>query len=741
MQIPASKCDLIVQKIYDLERIFNVKICFNIDEKSNNLTITGAPNKVEAVYQRINHLADLNGSHPGFNGMSSSSSHEQPTFSCNSFSCNENVEPPPESPKIPDISNFSRYGPQQLSPIPLPPPPPPSQPKFQFRPPFIDFVPRQTTSFKPSRPIQQQQQQQRPQMHFQNYNPMFRYPPPLTQQNSFMTPPNYFFHNTFINLQFFSKEVDQKDLFCYFQSSEDSMPGNLELIAINASTKQIFPEYCSRIPPKNVLQYFQEPSDFLKKRVKVAIFQTYDFKNPSFLSNSDFRRLILQQFKKHQINVRFIDKLNFNLTMLFGAAMIDFKRDNSIMVIFVDNKKIFIEELNRTFEGYTFSPMKPTKIIECQNGYAPIEIKEKIFRNGNPKKIIVTTASTPYSKQLWLNILWILQDKNYIAVENTYSVFQNAAIVEIGTHVINEKFNRYYITPKFSFLLKNDLQEYASLIECDFKEERLPFIATVVQPRNHGKYYIEKYYQDQKESEIVKMCSPLTGQYHAIEFRLTVGSKLKPSLTQKKLCYPKIQSLPSSLNGILKKSKVDSKIPVIVFYDNLSVICIWDELRKCYKFAQNWNGLYGKDLYIAFDKEKPTFFDEAIKVLDEKPYCVVYDLAEILGSKDSCINLGWKFVITKDDENPVLIEFENSEGGRNAATPQLLMALFLKEHLKAIKNEIGKKPKEVGFIFCFTYHKFHQKDYSLLLERMKKACDLLENRCKIFIVADGQNIF
>uniref|UniRef100_A0AC34FST2 Uncharacterized protein n=1 Tax=Panagrolaimus sp. ES5 TaxID=591445 RepID=A0AC34FST2_9BILA len=180
---------------------------------------------------------------------------------------------------------------------------------------------------------------------------------------------------------------------------------------------------------------------------------------------------------------------------------------------------------------------------------------------------------------------------------------------------------------------------------------------------------------------------------------------------------------------------MDSKIPVIGFFDNSSVICIFDETENCYKFSENWNGLYGEDLYIAFDEEKPKYRNQAIKVLKRKPTFVVYDLLQIMASKEND-DFNWKFKITKDDENPILIEFDNFDGNKTAATPEFLMALFLKDHIKAIKHEIGTKPTEIGFVFFDKKDKLKCDDYSMLKEGINKSCGLMKLDCKIISFED-----
>uniref|UniRef100_A0AC35GM90 Uncharacterized protein n=1 Tax=Panagrolaimus sp. PS1159 TaxID=55785 RepID=A0AC35GM90_9BILA len=57
----------------------------------------------------------------------------------------------------------------------------------------------------------------------------------------------------------------------------------------------------------------------------------------------------------------------------------------------------------------------------------------------------------------------------------------------------------------------------------------------------------------------------------------------------------------------------------------------------------------------------------------------------------------WGFKITKDDENPILLEFDNFDGTKKAGTPILLMAMLLKQHVKVITAKTGKKPTQIAY--------------------------------------------
>uniref|UniRef100_A0A914PDY5 Uncharacterized protein n=1 Tax=Panagrolaimus davidi TaxID=227884 RepID=A0A914PDY5_9BILA len=133
---------------------------------------------------------------------------------------------------------------------------------------------------------------------------------------------------------------------------------------------------------------------------------------------------------------------------------------------------------------------------------------------------------------------------------------------------------------------------------------------------------------------------------------------------------PQIKTLPNTLNGILKK-KAD-KIPVI---DVLKIMSMPADQIK----------------------------DEVDK------------------------NDKWKFTITNDSNNPVLIEFDNFNGKKNAQSPQFFMAMLLKEHNRAITNKLGEKPKELGF--CL-FDEFTDDERKRVEDGLTEACKLLKQECR-----------
>uniref|UniRef100_A0A914P6J8 Uncharacterized protein n=1 Tax=Panagrolaimus davidi TaxID=227884 RepID=A0A914P6J8_9BILA len=95
----------------------------------------------------------------------------------------------------------------------------------------------------------------------------------------------------------------------------------------------------------------------------------------------------------------------------------------------------------------------------------------------------------------------------------------------------------------------------------------------------------------------------------------------------------------------------------------------------------------------------------------------------------------WGFTITKDSENPVLLEFDTFDGTKKHASPSFLMAVLLRKHFKAIEDEIGEKPKEIAFWIYNELNdeeQFDEDEMKRIKKGLKESCKLLNVNC-IFI--------
>uniref|UniRef100_A0AC34G154 Uncharacterized protein n=1 Tax=Panagrolaimus sp. ES5 TaxID=591445 RepID=A0AC34G154_9BILA len=211
----------------------------------------------------------------------------------------------------------------------------------------------------------------------------------------------------------------------------------------------------------------------------------------------------------------------------------------------------------------------------------------------------------------------------------------------------------------------------------------------------------------------------MPSQCHGYKFILTVDENNMPTCNVEVTMAKEIALLPLFLDMFCP-----SKIPVIGFCSNFSIICIHDD-EVGYKFLEGWNGMIGKELFISFADKKPRYCEKALEDFSKKPSSVISHLVNIMAMPEDDVktSLLWKFSIVKNSRNEILVEFDNFDGSRKAASPAFLLAMLIKEHQKVIKNETGEKPMKFGFWFLNT-------DSDAVNERIKagfvEACKLLK---------------
>uniref|UniRef100_A0A914QAA2 Uncharacterized protein n=1 Tax=Panagrolaimus davidi TaxID=227884 RepID=A0A914QAA2_9BILA len=506
---------------------------------------------------------------------------------------------------------------------------------------------------------------------------------------------------------------------------ESSTPGELQILTIEEESLNQVPQFCFELSINDVSIFLKDIPNFMKIYVKSVILQVMDFEHPDFPTNVHFRLALAKELKKHKIPFLFNNAEGFVITKLLVAANIECCSGEMILIVLIAEDYVVVREIYRIQSSYYCPNVEQKRIFNCPKGYNLEKAKLEIFKNSNPKKIILA-ALYPYSKSIMKDMRnTVLKSKKLIVNESVSCFDEHRALVEMAKRLKDKSWNKFYVIPRIntSFIVDNakNIGDYAELDWDSTKD--LPFVITSISPRSHHKYYIASSDKDHQDYKILRKYSLPEGPYHKIKLTLTVDSYFFPSLTQEAYIEPEIEQLPKILT-----EKMDSKIPVIGFFDNSSIICFWNEKEKCYNFLEKWNGLYGEDLYISFDKEKPRYRIKAAKALKKNPDYVIYHLLRILSSPPSNlhINTNWSFKIKNDLENLILIEYKTFDGELQSNTPEFLMALLLKEHIKAIKEEIGEKPAEIGFVFFDKDNKYLCKDYSLLKMKIKESCDLLK---------------
>uniref|UniRef100_A0AC35F709 Uncharacterized protein n=1 Tax=Panagrolaimus sp. PS1159 TaxID=55785 RepID=A0AC35F709_9BILA len=198
--------------------------------------------------------------------------------------------------------------------------------------------------------------------------------------------------------------------------------------------------------------------------------------------------------------------------------------------------------------------------------------------------------------------------------------------------------------------------------------------------------------------------------------------------------FESIEILPKYSKGfdkILTKidTKLESKIPLIGFYDNSSVICTYKNSEERYKFLNEWNGMYGNNCFISFDRKRPKFGQKAMDSVNTNNTSVIFDLIKIMSMSPENIepDKKWGFTITKNVENQILLKFVNFDGRKKRSTPTFLMALLLRKHLKVIERKIREKPTKIAF--WIMKQKYSEEEIQRIKESLLESCKSLKIDC------------
>uniref|UniRef100_A0AC34G0B2 Uncharacterized protein n=1 Tax=Panagrolaimus sp. ES5 TaxID=591445 RepID=A0AC34G0B2_9BILA len=343
--------------------------------------------------------------------------------------------------------------------------------------------------------------------------------------------------------------------------------------------------------------------------------------------------------------------------------------------------------------------------------------RDKILGGKKPVKVVGLIT-----QNMVINNLQNLfkSDNNFIAIDaDGYYKAQNKYVCEMVKWMKHKSPRKFHVSPKstMKYSIVGLIGDICSEMITVDVGQKLPMEKIVEIPKTFKIYRI--VLTDEHGTTIMES-KQMAKKCHKIQITFKIDAEHFYSCTTRNIISPKIKGLPRRLDQFQQ-----SKIPVIVFWDNSSVICV-SKNGGNYKFCEKWNGLCGNALFINFNKKRP-FLDTNITV-ETKMDTVVFDFLKILSMPIDNIEIdeGWKFRFTKDAENPCLIEFTNFDGEKKAATPTLLMAILLRQHLKIITEEIGQKPKQIG-ISCID--NFNAGERKRVEEKIQESCQLLNIQC------------
>uniref|UniRef100_A0AC34FLD6 Uncharacterized protein n=1 Tax=Panagrolaimus sp. ES5 TaxID=591445 RepID=A0AC34FLD6_9BILA len=264
----------------------------------------------------------------------------------------------------------------------------------------------------------------------------------------------------------------------------------------------------------------------------------------------------------------------------------------------------------------------------------------------------------------------------------------------------------------------------------------LPFIKTVTLSRLCVNVKVQSRYGNriQGSSDIIKNI-PFQSACHRLRVIVSINENNVITVKHEKEMIKSIVDLPRYLTEF---ADINIGDPIVAFFDTSSTILIakedHDEQKCVYHFMDEWNGVFGRDLLIAFNKEKPTFFEEAFTTFKKKPSFVVHDLLQLMSYNYEEVDENdsrWSFKAIQDKEHGLLIECDHFGGCRQVQTPEYHFAMLMKEHVKAIKkhlkaNKKNGNTKRLGFLIV---DKYTPEKLVRIRDKIAKACTLLNIVC------------
>uniref|UniRef100_A0AC35GIJ6 Uncharacterized protein n=1 Tax=Panagrolaimus sp. PS1159 TaxID=55785 RepID=A0AC35GIJ6_9BILA len=474
---------------------------------------------------------------------------------------------------------------------------------------------------------------------------------------------------------------------------------------------------CGPFSPKGFVQSIT--ACFSCTKMKAFILKVFEVDSPEYSSNIEFCNQIKAQLYKAnpKLSCYFISFDHYWLSSMLIAANLTLEIDEFLLMAIVSTKTMDVFELKFTDTGYLITDKRMINIDREGNH------RNTILGNCNPKKVIIMNLSANNSTMTSLKN--VLKSRKLISMERNRVENDERFCQEITNWILDKKQTKFYILPTCSrkYIITDKTDGTGTQLLAADNHESLPFLKSCIISRTTqhlSMSYIDVVTGKPKVIDLKKFGR----KCHQYNITLNIKSKNAPVCQAEPIILPHIESLPQGINPELAKAKT----PVIGFFDQSSVICLWNESKHIYEFLSSWNGKFGNDLFLNFEQEKPLFGQKAFELFQTQPASAVYDLIKIMSMPPDNfkVNPDWSFEIIKDAEYPIVLDFVTHDGSRKVANPSFLMAVMLKEHVKAIKNEIGKKPETLGFCLLNEFNKTEEEN---IKKQIQEACALLSIEC------------
>uniref|UniRef100_A0AC34F7B0 Uncharacterized protein n=1 Tax=Panagrolaimus sp. ES5 TaxID=591445 RepID=A0AC34F7B0_9BILA len=476
--------------------------------------------------------------------------------------------------------------------------------------------------------------------------------------------------------QFFDMVTNQKKYMAFVNGSNSVI--NVTVIDI-AETHSIDPNLS--FTTENAKEFVENiPRIFWNcKSVILSIFDIYSNK---YANNLEFCIAVKTKMKKHKIQHEFISSEHYFFSTALIASNVCLQ--NPCFFILVKKDKMIIASSALSQAGHQLKDYKQINLDENadpKNGTSEISISGKIDCN------IILIDERPDAAAIKISGSDVSETNKVHCIENINN-YKNDFALELTKWQMFDFYNQYNFLPICirKFLITDSTNN--EILSTNLGES-LPLKKSCIVPTFPTKYFLKHF--DETTGQFYTLSEIILDQpCHENIIDLTVDKDNFPNYQLIHRIVPEIQ-----FNFRLSCAKnLETYVPIIGFRDNLSFICASKNRNKYdYFFLEGWNDILSI-MSMPADNVK--------------------------------VKAAWGFGISKNEKYPILIGFNDFNGNRNAASPAFLMALLLKEHLKAIQTETGEYPKEIAF---YLFNRYNEEEESRIKQQLKKSCQILKLKC------------
>uniref|UniRef100_A0A914QAS1 Uncharacterized protein n=1 Tax=Panagrolaimus davidi TaxID=227884 RepID=A0A914QAS1_9BILA len=451
----------------------------------------------------------------------------------------------------------------------------------------------------------------------------------------------------------------------------------------------------------NINKFIANLSKVFDSKIKAIILQVFRLTNKKYPNNILFCEALKAKLDACKIPYYFISDANMVFTEALTTANVSGENVTIINSHFGDAVK-----LEYTENGYILGGTFPNA--------------EVLVNSNDIKKVLVTSHKNPQ------RFMKMLKSKNPILIDMGCPDNFTKALKEVKKWMLDKTYVKFHVIPMTA-------REYLIGFECGVKNKShlyvdgvLPFVETIECSKTSFNQFIA-YKNDDTEEIIKHQMFKLSGNAHGFSITLKIDINNFITFEVENIIYDRIVKFPKFCD--VWSVRTDLKV-VIGILANYSLICI--NKNGKFEFLESWGGQWGNPMHISFDKKKPQFGKIAEETLVKHGKYGVQDLIKIMSEDNKAPTTvsPHGFAFTKDDENPVLLEFETFDGTKKSASPGFLMAMLIRQQLKAIEAEIGEKPTKLGFCIFDVYGK---KEMNNVQTALGKSCELMKIRDFCFV--------